>query len=684
MKSDKILVPGLFPVQSQKTENGYSATIWNRTYTIGKEPMFSSIVSGGEELLAAPMRFVCECNGKPLEVKNMVNLKMENVSEKYQTYAQTTDIGHFLLATGITVFYDGCVKANVKLTPKTGQRWGSYDYQWSKENLEFNKLWLEIPLKKDIAKLYHVYPQWQGFIKDDVYINDRLAYGVNNAGFLPEKNLGFPFKQSVFLGNDDMGLSVFFESDKGWNLKDEDRAIEILVQEDCILLRVHFLDNEHEDWVEKDEWHGHLRHPIVFGFGMQATPVKPFPKNPYTEKSYHDIGIRYDREGNSEYTFLTPLGTEDKTPFIERLKDAGANLVYVHEAWNDFQNGFELTEASVERLKFIIKMGHDNGLKIVPYMSRELASCSPELDENFLVHRLLAPEIYHDDSRFTRYPMQADIGTCYGSPTWRRKFLNLATRLVDEFGADGVYLDGTYCTWPCSNYLHGCGYKDKKGKIHTTYPIWTFREMAEELFEIMESRGKIINAHTCNQFTVPLIAFAHTLMDGEPVQGHLSRSKAFPEGHYRCLYNGRALGLPIFINANDRGEWKYENSLTVLMLLGGLPKAQIDKSLRYLKKVWTAYDSIPMENAEFKPYYKNEVKSTSDVVKTSYFEYDGGVLAIIANTKKEPSGKVDVTFPMSINNGVDQMTGDSVEIKNGNTVTVEFDDLIFKLIHFKK
>ena len=201
----------------------------------------------------------------------MVNLKAETLNEKEMSYSQTTDIGHFLLATGITVYYDGCVKANLKIIPKTDQRWGAFGYKWSTENLEFNKLWLDIPLKKEIAKFYNAFPQWENFIKDDVLINDRRAFELNHIDAVPERFLAFPFKHSLFLGNDDMGLSVFFESSKGWNLKDEDRAIEVLVQEDAVVLRVHFLDNEHESWVEKDQWHGHFRHPIVFGFGMQIS-----------------------------------------------------------------------------------------------------------------------------------------------------------------------------------------------------------------------------------------------------------------------------------------------------------------------------------------------------------------------------------------------------------------------------
>ena len=686
MAGNKIMVPGLTPVQSQKTDNGYNVSVWNRTYTIGKEPFFSSIVSGGEELLAGPIKVLCECNGKPLEVNNMVNLKAETLNEKEMSYSQTTDIGHFLLATGITVYYDGCVKANLKIIPKTDQRWGAFGYKWSTENLEFNKLWLDIPLKKEIAKFYNAFPQWENFIKDDVLINDRRAFELNHIDAVPERFLAFPFKHSLFLGNDDMGLSVFFESSKGWNLKDEDRAIEVLVQEDAVVLRVHFLDNEHESWVEKDQWHGHFRHPIVFGFGMQATPVKPFPKNPYAEKSYHDIGIVYDRQGNSKYTFTNPLGTEDPTPMIDRLVDAGVNMVYVHEAWNDFQNGFTLTEDSIERLKNIIKMGHDKGMKVVPYMSRELASNSLDLDENYLVHRLLPPEIYHDDARFSRYPMQAAIGTCYNSQTWKKKFLDMATRLVDEFGADGVYLDGTYLTWPCSNRLHGCGWQDKNGKWHKTFPIWNLRDMTETLFEIMESRGCIINAHTSNQFTVACAAFTHSFWDGEPIQHNFADGyfKDMRENHFRCMYNGRAVGVPVNIICHDKGaNWKFENTLSILMVLGILPKAQNDKELKYMKTIWKAYDSIPMEKAEFKPYYKNEVKTTNDAVKTSYFEYDGGILAIVMNSLKGPSGEATITFPMNLTSGVDQMTGEDVKLTS-NSITVDFDDMLFKLIHFKK
>ncbi len=700
MVSEKIMVPGLFPVQTTETEKGYTATVWNRTYTIDKAPLFSSIVSAGEEILASPMRVVCENNGKPIVLGDCLNFRMEQLSQKSITFAQTADLDEYFFGSSMTIYYDGCVKGDIKFSPKVGKKRGPNNvWSYPTEALCLNKCWLEIPLKKEYAKYYNVWPSctgtykedkivYPGFVKDDKIIYDEHQFSYNALGTIPEKNICFPFKHSIFVGGDDIGFSMFFESDEGWTPNDELHVIECHQQEDCLLLRIRFLDSEHPSWLEKDPWKGCLRHPIVFSFGMIATPVKPFPENQFDEKSFHDVGIKYQPNGiDWDYTFFKPLhNSNDNMNMIDRLKESGVNVVYIHEAWNDTQNGFILTDKSVERLKTLVDAGHERGIKVVPYMSGELGSFSPLLDSKYLNYRLLPPEIYFDDSRFTRNPMHNAIHICYNTEL-KQKFLDTARHLMDDFGADGVYLDGVYSVPACSNYLHGCGYKDKKGKLHPTFPIWNLREMTEELFEIVESRGGIIHTHTFNAFPAPLAAFTHRLWDGEPIQHNFAAGDfdEMPEHHLRCLYSGKALGVPVnMIAYHYPNKWSFKDTMAFTIALGILPKPQWHEDLRVISQVWKAYDSVPLANAPFYPYYKNDVKVSYDKVKISYFDYGKGILAIVANAKKCSSGKVDITFNNSFASATEKLSGENYTLQNGNTITVEFDGLDFKIFDLKK
>ena len=63
---DKIVVEGLTPVEAVKKGKNYEAKVWNRTYTIGENPFFSSILTGGDEVLAGPMRLVGRQNEKDI------------------------------------------------------------------------------------------------------------------------------------------------------------------------------------------------------------------------------------------------------------------------------------------------------------------------------------------------------------------------------------------------------------------------------------------------------------------------------------------------------------------------------------------------------------------------------------------------------------------------------------------
>ena len=139
-----ITVPGLTPVESKRDGNNYEASVWNRKYTISDAPFFSSIISGGQEILAGPMRLVGTCFGKPIEWEACENFEILGSDGKSKTFVQTTKFRELVLNTSMQIFYDGCVKCNAKLMPKSSA---------ISENLVLNELFLEIPFKKESAKM---------------------------------------------------------------------------------------------------------------------------------------------------------------------------------------------------------------------------------------------------------------------------------------------------------------------------------------------------------------------------------------------------------------------------------------------------------------------------------------------------------------------------------------------------
>ncbi len=698
---DKIVVEGLTPVEAVKKGKNYEAKVWNRTYTIGENPFFSSILTGGDEVLAGPMRLVGRQNEKDIVWKNFSNFNMVDESERYQTFCQTAESGLLFLNTAIKVYYDGAVKCTVKITP-TGLRPEVPKY--TEENIILDKLWLEVPIKKEFAKMYHVYPQYEPILLDGVpSAKGWTMQAFKSMDFLPEKSIATKFKHSFYVGNDHAGVSLFFEDDKGWTPADENHVMELFIKDDEVLLRIHFLDSEHEYWRKKCEWKGFLLYPIKFEFGMQATPVKPFPKNPFAETNYHDHGAIHGLNGEVYETLLLPPLANFSTPtenpssyeieydksenaelLIDRLKRCGVNTVYVHERWNDMQNSVLLTKETAERLKRMVKAAHDRDMKLIPYFGFEMSELSP-LAENLQDYQVIGVDENYCGSQWNRRPFQKDYRICYKSD-FARIWLDGLAKIIDTYHIDGLYLDGTFSPRACKNESHGCGYRDSQGKLHSTYPIWALREVLEELYDIVHTRGGVINAHTSNSFAVPTLAFADTLWDGEPIQGYLRSGKVeeMPEGHIRSMYAGRNTGVPAFMICVNNENWTFHNACTCVIPYGLLPKPQTIEGLDEMAKVWKVYKSVPMEDATFKAYYENDVTVSNSSVKVSYFDYDGAILAVVANMKKGASGKTEVVFNGKFKSAVNRITDEKLNLIDGNKIIVEYDDFDYSLIELKK
>ena len=681
--TNSIPVKGLTPVTSEKNGNIYKVNVWNRTYTISESPIFSSILTNGQEALYSPVRLAGRLNGQEIKWEEFKNLKMVDETEKSQTFIQSAVCQQLCLNTTIEVFYDGCVKCSARIQP-TGRTKKMTTYP-PENNVILDKLWLEVPLKKDFAKFYHTFPQYDKIYLDGVCKESHwsmLALQAINA--LPKETIWTGFKHSFYLGNDHSGLSTFFETNEGWNAADEEHVIEVFVKEDHVLLRVHLLDSEHEYWRNKCEWKGMHLFPIEFKFGMQATPVKPFVGNPY-EACYHDGGVRYEAEGEGVETLFNPVkGSESPELLIDRLQRAGVKTVYVHETWNDIQNSVYLTDESEDRLIRMVKAAHDRGMKIAPYFGFEIASFSP-MAVNMKNYRVINIDENYNGSQYPRRPYQRDYQVCYKSDIGKY-WVDGVMKLMDKYHFDGIYLDGTFTARGCKNQSHGCGWRDKDGKLHETHAIWALRSMLEDLCTKIKQRGGFINAHTSNNFSIPCIAFADSCWDGEPIQNALlsGLAESIPEGHIRAMFTGRNLGVPVYMICYTNATWTFHNACSCVIPFGLLPKPGTIEGLEEMEKVWRVYETIPMEKATFKPYFENGVTTTNEFVKASYFDYEGKSMAIVANLKKQETGKVEVTLDQNYKSAVNKVTGEKIDVVDGNKIYVEYSGFDYSLIELTK
>ena len=104
------------------------------------------------------------------------------------------------------------------------------------------------------------------------------------------------------------------------------------------------------------------------------------------------------------------------------------------------------------------------------------------------------------------------------------------------------------------------------------------------------------------------------------------------------------------------------------------------EDLQEVAKIWRIYDELPTSKAEYKPFFNNDVQTSNENVKVSYYELGGKILAVIANFCKQPTGKTEIKFAKKYSNAVNKITGEKVNLVDGDKVTVEFDNFDYTII----
>ena len=678
-------VPELTAPQVEKCENGYKVQVWNRTYEIGAAPLFTSCISGGEQMLASPIRLVATSGEGEVTFSEFDNLCMAEKTDTEVTLIQSALGGGVILNTSMTFYYDGCVRCNIKVMPQ-GWRWvGAYGQMEVNEvPFSISKLWLEIPLTEEAARFYQFTPVGGDRINgQDASIGTaeegKVECGDGPAALramnsVPE-HLELPFKHQLYLGNDHHGLAVFFEDHKGWVCEDEGCAIECVRENGAVVLRLHFLDREPKIWEEKGAMKGNMLFPLHFALGIQATPVKPYPAVPYSEKNYQISDVA---------KLFKPVPDGDgKELYIDYIKRMGVDTLYFHECWHDLQNSFLLTDRTEALLNQIIEACHSRGMKLLLYFGYEISSLSPAFDRDFVKNQLLGDSLYRDDFHYYRKPRQSDFRLCYGSD-YREQFLAGIEKIMDRYNFDGLYLDGTFTVWPCKNEAHGCGYVDENGKRQYSYPVWSCRSMVERLYRIVHKHGGTVNIHTGNAYPVPLIAFADSMWDGEAIQSSvvLGQIDKVPEGHFRSMYTGRPIGIPVYmICYTNPPVWTFHQGLANVIPFGVLPRANELAGLTEMSEVWKAFDCYPMEEATFCPYYENAVQVSDSRAVVSYYSFPNGhVLAIAATLDKSYSGEATATFPFSFNSCKALVSTEGVRQVGDNSIAFSLNGFDYAMI----
>ena len=122
---------------------------------------------------------------------------------------------------------------------------------------------------------------------------------------------------------------------------------------------------------------------------------------------------------------------------LDRLRDHGIQVLQVFDDWNDslrLFGGDKYTAVNPEGYRRFIDMAHCRGMKVLTYTSTWfLQRTDPDFRQEWSREGDFLVVGYWDMARCSP-----------ASPGWRAFLLPRLVRIMDEYGADGIYVDGGY------------------------------------------------------------------------------------------------------------------------------------------------------------------------------------------------------------------------------------------------
>jgi len=236
-------------------------------------------------------------------------------------------------------------------------------------------------------------------------------------------------------------------------------------------------------------------------------------------------------------------------------------------------------------------------------------------------------------------PHQVDYIVCYKGG-YSQVMIDRCINAMDNYGFDGVYLDGTIVPNACANAAHGCGYTDAAGNRHETYPLLAYRQHIKKLYEAVSARGGIVEAHQSGCCIPMLMAYCDSYFDGE----HLvlkpgeKISQALDVGAMRAEFTGFNWGVPIqFCLTEELMHAKPEDCFGMLMLYGVDIKAYGDMDKLILGKYWNIMDTFDTANSVFYPCWRedNPVRVSGEEMFCAAWVKDNRVLVLAVNLGDE-------------------------------------------------
>ncbi|MBN2642811.1 MAG: hypothetical protein JXR78_14250 [Victivallales bacterium] len=491
--ADDVVLPPWTPVEviALSDGKGYKVSVWGRDYMM-RGALPASIISRGNELLNSPVDF-------QLDDKS-VSWGAPQIREQSPTrvvLSSKAQAAGYNIEAITRIEYDGMLWTQLNFTAPQGRKLSS--------------MGVTVPMVKK-ACVFAQYPTLR-----DLWFPKKESLFV-----------GFDRSPYLFIGNDNVGIQWFAESDQWWHLKNPDRALEIAPTDRGGEIRVHMVDNP-------------IMMPEEFSiaFGMMATPVRKRPKNwrgwgqqgRGAQENYNPIWIGYSRTSVAPGWLVPREVVKGYTMTLDRKSDM------------DGRRG---------------ALPFSSTLFLGPRHFQE-----PDLRHFF-------PEIRQFWDEWLAVPHVLRLGS---KPGWNEIQVNPSRSYIDFYcwmfermfantEARGLYVDGYAGVRKSANIESGFGYIDRDGSVKPTWPIMSGRELYRRTSAIMLRHRGDQGAYIIHHATVmimPVLSFVNAIYDGEFTGwgdiGEAVKKHGLPAGHsedrIRAILSMNAFGHVPYIDSRN-------------------------------------------------------------------------------------------------------------------------------------
>lgn len=578
----KVLAPWT-PLEARQHTDGFSVHCWGREYRFGNGLLPLQITAQGQPLLNNPMALKVLLGRTPLrwaaqraQVKNASDYEVDIVSSA----TADTPQGKVTVEANFHLEYDGLMLLSLNFQAPA--------------NFKPDTVTLDIPLREQHALYRH---GWQADLKA---FSGALPAGtgtVQQNAFLP----------AMWLGDNDRGLFWFSESAQHWPNWKSESAFQAVRENRAVTMRFNLLAGQ----PVPEKWR--------FEFGLQATPVKPLP-----------------RDWRKWQLVPSPRATHEiiwPTPAPDAVKYFG-----YPEARNPeiFQKRVDVINAA--------------GRGAVPYtLLNAVSGATPEWKWFGKEWDVKAGDHGSGDVVAVGAPLN------YVSPTqrsWHDFVIWKTKQFVETHKLGGIYHDLTYpFGWavPEAN----TGWFDGK-EWQKTHPMLAYRELYRRNRAMVKAANPdaLLIGHMSSRINIPVLAYEDAYLNGETfltaMRGKESYLDVMSLDQWRAEYTGRQWGIaPIFLPEFDtvqRTKIEPTRGLAALILLHDTGIWGILSNGEVWKKMYEAMHSFGYIDSDFIPYWDATPPAKTDmqdVYVSVYKRADGRALAVVGNTSKEArSGSV--------------------------------------------